>query len=113
MTGVGPLDLAAPVQAVAVILDAHQVTVSSMDSYRTWSFDSASAVTLEVYVGGADDIDQVADLLALSGSARRFGRSHYIREGEWRPGVFVRILVPIHQSLTWGGSRSRSPVKQL
>ena len=94
MTGPGPLDLAAAVQTVALILDGRPVRVIGLDGRGCYPHDSTSAtVTVSVHLGSATDVDQVGDLLAL-GLDSVPGRGLHSRSGDWQGGVHVSLYGP-------------------
>src|SRR4029079_5617561 len=58
MAGVGPLDLAGTVQAVAHILDGQPVEVIGLDGRKTYPHESVSAVvTVSVHLDGSTKAD--------------------------------------------------------
>jgi hypothetical protein len=83
----GPLDLAAAVRAVALVLDGGQVRVLGLEGRGTYPHESDSAaVTVSVHLDGARDVDRAADLLSLGEGAVRCDDSLYWRAGHRQPG---------------------------
>jgi hypothetical protein len=94
MTGPGPLDLAAAVQTVALILDGRPVKVIGLDGRGCYPHEStSSAVTVTVHLDNATDVDQVGDLLGLE-QASDFERGLHSRSGDWQDGVHLSIYGP-------------------
>ena len=94
MTGVRPLDLAAAVQTVALILDGRPVRVVDIADRPAYPYESTcAAVTVSVHLGSAADVDQVGDLLAL-GLDSDPGRGLHSRSGDWQDGVHVSLYGP-------------------
>jgi len=94
MTGARPLDLAAAVQTVALILDGRPVKVIGMAGRPAYPHESTcGAVTVSVHLDTAQDVDHVGELLAL-GLDSVSGRGLYSRSGDWQDGVYVSIYGP-------------------
>jgi hypothetical protein len=94
MTGAGPLDLAAAVQTVALILDGRPVKVIGMAGRTAYPHESTGAeVTVSVHLDTAQDVDHVGDLLALRLDPVP-GRGLHSRSGDWQDGVHVSIYGP-------------------
>jgi hypothetical protein len=94
MTGPGPLDLAAAVQTVALILDGRPVRVIGMDGRRCYQHEStSSAVTVSVHLENAQNVDQVGDLLGLE-QVSDSERGLHSRSGDWQDGVHLSIYGP-------------------
>jgi hypothetical protein len=94
MTVPGPLDLAAAVQTVALILDGRPVRVIGLTGRPAYPHESACAVvTVSVHLDSAADVDQVGDLLAL-GLDPVPGRGLHSRSGDWQDGVHVSLYGP-------------------
>jgi len=92
MAGVGPLDLAGAVQAVALILDGQPVEVIGLDGRNTYPHESVSAVvTVSVHLDGAQSVDQMGDLLGLGEDPVPCGGGIYHRAGDWLPGVHLSL----------------------
>jgi len=97
MTGVGPVDLAAAVQAVALILDGQPVRVLGLDGRETYPHESTSAViTVSVHLDCAQEIDQVGDLLGLDQDPVHSDAGIYHRAGPWLPGVHLSLYGRAH-----------------
>ncbi len=98
MGGVGPLDLASSVLAVALVLDGQAVEVLGVDGRPTYPHESSSAVvTVSVHLGGAADVDLVGDLLDLPPDrAPASDRGLYHRAGAWLPGVHLSLYGRAH-----------------
>ncbi|NMM25136.1 MAG: hypothetical protein HHJ11_16950 [Phycicoccus sp.] len=101
---VGPLDLAAAVQAVALILDGQQVPVLGLDGRNTYPHESTSAViTVSVHLDSAREIDQVGDLLGLDQDRVNSDAAIYHRAGAWLPGVHVSLYGRAHLGASVAG----------
>jgi hypothetical protein len=94
MTQPGPLDLAAAVQTVALILDGRPVQVLSLDGRHTYPHEStSSAVTVTVHLDNATSVDQVGDLLSLE-QVSDSERGLHTRSGDWQNGVHLSVYGP-------------------
>jgi hypothetical protein len=94
MTGPGPLDLAAAVQTVALILDGRPVRVIGMDGRGCYPHEStSSAVTVSVHLDSATGVDHMGDLLALEEDSMP-GRGLHSRSGDWQNGVHLSVYGP-------------------
>jgi hypothetical protein len=94
MTRPGPLDLAAAVQTVALILDGRPVRVIGLDGRGCYPHEStSSAVTVSVHLDSANDVDHMGDLLALEKDSVP-GRGLHSRSGDWQDGVHISIYGP-------------------
>jgi hypothetical protein len=94
MTAAGPLDLAAAVQTVALILDGRPVKVIGMAGRLAYPHESTcAAVTVSVHLDTTQDVDHVGELLAL-GLDSVSGRGLHSRSGDWQDGVYVSIYGP-------------------
>jgi hypothetical protein len=104
MAGVGPLDLAGAVRAVALILDGQPVEVLGLEGRGTYPHESTSAaVTVSVHLDGAQDVDHAADLLGLGEGAVRCDDSLYWRSGHRQPGVYVSLYGRARQGSSVAG----------
>jgi hypothetical protein len=107
MAGVGPLDLAAAVQAVALILDGQPVEVIGLDGRNTYPHESSSAVvTVSVHLDGARDVDHMGDLLGLGEDPAPSTRGIYYRAGAWLPGVHLSLFGSAKQAASVAGLAS-------
>jgi hypothetical protein len=105
MVGVGPLDLAGAVQAVALILDGQRVEVIGLDGRHTYPHESASAVvTVTVHLDCTQDVDHAADLLGLGEDPQVAASGLYCCAGDWLPGVHVSL---------YGSAKQAASVKGL
>jgi hypothetical protein len=94
MTEAGPLDLAAAVQTVALILDGRPVRVIGMAGRPAYPHESTcAAVTVSVHLDTAQDVDHVGELLAL-GLDPVSSRGLHSRSGDWQDGVYVSLYGP-------------------
>jgi hypothetical protein len=94
MTAAGPLDLAAAVKTVALILDGRPVRVLDIGGRPAYPHESTRAkVTVSVHLDSANDVDQVGELLAL-GLDPVPGRGLHSRSGDWQDGVHVSLYGP-------------------
>jgi len=94
MTGPGPLDLAAAVQTVALILDGRPVGVIGLDGRGCYPHEStSSAVTVSVHLDSATGVDQVGDLLGLEQDPVP-ERGLHSRSGDWQDGVHLSVYGP-------------------
>jgi hypothetical protein len=95
MAGVGPLDLAGAVEAVARILAPAQVRVVGLDGRHAYPYESTQAgVTVSVHLDSWSDVDQAGDLLGLDPDSHPTGQGLYSRAGDWRPGVYLSLYGP-------------------
>jgi hypothetical protein len=108
MAGVGPLDLAAAVRAVALILDGGQMRVLGLGGRQTYPHESTSAVvTVSVHLDGVHDVDQAADLLGLGEGAIDCNGGLYSRAGDRPPGVYVSLYGrAVHSAASMAGVAS-------
>jgi hypothetical protein len=107
MAGVAPLDLAATLQALALILDGQRVDVIGLDVRTTYPHESAKAViTVSAHLRGAQSIDQVGDLLGLGEDPVTPTQDLYHRSGAWLPGVHLSLYGSSRQSQTVAGVAS-------
>jgi hypothetical protein len=101
MAGVRPVDLAAEVHAVAVVLDGAPVRVIDLTGRETYSFESGSAaITVSVHVDTAPGVDQVADLLGLDQGEVSNTDELYTRGGHRQSGVYVHLFGPSHRPVS-------------
>ena len=107
MAGVGPLDLAGAVQAVALILDGQQVRVLGLDGRHTYPHESTSAViTVSAHLDCSQEIDQVGDLLGLDQDRVHSNAGIYHRAGAWLPGVHLSLYGRAHLAASVAGEGS-------
>jgi hypothetical protein len=94
MTATGPLDLAAAVKTVALILDGRPVNVIGITGRPAYPHESTcAAVTVSVHLDTAHDVDHVGDLLELALDSDP-GRGLHSRSGDWQDGVHVSLYGP-------------------
>ena len=94
MTGAGPLDLAAAVRTVALILDGRLVRVIGIADRPAYPHESTgAAVTVSVHLDSATDVDHMGDLLALDKDSGP-GRGLHSRSGDWQDGVHISLYGP-------------------
>jgi hypothetical protein len=92
MGGVGPLDMAGAVKAVALILDGQPVEVLGLHGRHTYPHESTSAVvTVSVHLDDAEDVDHVGDLLGLGDDRALSDDNLYSLDGDWLPGVHLNL----------------------
>lgn len=107
MARVAPLDLAAAVQAVALILDGQQVEVIGLDARGTYPHESATAViTVGAHLCSRQSIDQVGDLLGLDQDPVIPTQDLYHRCGAWLPGVHLSLYGSARQPQAVAGVAS-------
>ena len=96
MARVGPLHLVEAVRAVALILEGQPVEVVGLNVRGAYVFESDCAVAVEVHLGRARDIEDMAALFGL-GQPDVTTRGLYSCDGDWLPPSHARGAV--HLSL--------------